>query len=757
MQILYVEDNSFDADLTRRALLKTAPLFTLDIARTQTEALEALQQKTDYDLLLTDLRLPDGSGFALLSYVREQGLPLGVVVITGQGDEEIAVSVLKAGADDYIVKRQDYLEHLALTLENVAQRHRAEIARRERALRVLYLENNPSDIDLTRHHFASHAPHIHLKIVHTEAQVFKQLPGGKNLLEFDALMLDFLWQDLNALDLLKELRQVRGLDLPIIFVTGHGDEELAAQVLRLGASDYVVKSPGYLFRLPGLLENAYHRAQLLREQAALRHSEERFRRLAENAPDVISRFRIAPAFSVEYISPAIMELTGYTPEEFYRNPDLMVEAIHLDDQPLFLDLIQGKSSLANPATFHFIRKDGSSLWLETRSVPVLDNENNLVAIEAIFRDVTERKEAEEHIQRQIQRLNALRTVDTAISASLDLKYTLNVLLEHVVSRLAVHAATILLFNPKTQLLEYSAGTGFRSRAIETISLRLGDGYAGKAALSRSTLHIPDRAVLKDGNGFSDLLASEGFVAYYGTPLVAKGEVKGVLEIYHRGALNPDPEWLSFFETLAGQAAIAIDNAELFENLQHANLDLTQAYDTTLEGWVRALDLRDRETQGHTQRVTEMTVQLARSMRVSESSLLNLRRGALLHDIGKMGIPDSILHKPGPLTTEEWKIMRMHPVYAYDLLAPIDYLRPTLEIPYCHHERWDGSGYPHGTQGEQIPLAARLFTVVDVWDALSSDRSYRQRWQPDQVYNYIRSQSGLHFDPMIVEKFLQLIS
>lgn len=199
---------------------------------------------------------------------------------------------------------------------------------------------------------------------------------------------------------------------------------------------------------------------------------------------------------------------------------------------------------------------------------------------------------------------------------------------------------------------------------------------------------------------------------------------------------------------------------LFEErarLAQAYRELQVAYDTMLKGWVMALDMRDKETEGHSLRVTDLTLALAREWGVDEKEIEHLHRGALLHDIGKIGISDSILRKPGPLTSEEWAIMKQHPQYAYDMLSFSTFLKPALEIPYCHHEKWDGTGYPRGLQGEQIPLAARLFAIVDVWDALISDRPYRSAWSKEQALAYIQNQAGKHFDPKIVPLFVNLVS
>jgi putative nucleotidyltransferase with HDIG domain len=241
------------------------------------------------------------------------------------------------------------------------------------------------------------------------------------------------------------------------------------------------------------------------------------------------------------------------------------------------------------------------------------------------------------------------------------------------------------------------------------------------------------------------------------PLIVKGQIKGVLEVYHRSVHQSDLEWIHLLETLASRAATAIDNAQLFNDLQHSNIELSLAYDATIAGWSRAMDLRDKETEGHTQRVTDLTLKLARVMGIQEAQLTHIRHGALLHDIGKMGVPDNILLKTDTLTDEEWEKMRKHPDLAYQMLSSIRYLEPALDIPYCHHEKWDGSGYPRGLKGEEIPIAARIFAVADVWDAITSDRPYRKGWSKEAALEYIKEQSGKYFDPQVVEEFLELIS
>ena len=387
-------------------------------------------------------------------------------------------------------------------------------------------------------------------------------------------------------------------------------------------------------------------------------------------------------------------------------------------------------------------------WFEARLVPLTDAHNA-----AVIRDVSEHKLKETRIQTQIKRLAALRSIDLAITSSLDLSLILSMLLSHVTAQLGVDAAAALILNLQTNTLEFTAGLGFHTTTLQHTHLRLGEGYAGMAALERKTIHISNLPNRKTDFLRSPMFSLEGFTDYFAIPLIAKSQVRGVMEAFNRSPLKTDPDWLDYLETLAGQAAIAIDSITMFKDLQRSNAELTLAYDATIEGWSHALDLRDRETEGHTRRVSDMTLYLARLMNIEEETLIHIRRGAMLHDIGKMGVPDNILLKPGELDESEWAIMHQHPQYAYEMLSPISYLAPAMEIPYYHHEKWDGTGYPDGLYGDQIPQAARVFAVADVYDALTSDRPYRSAWSCEKAREYIQAEAGRHFDPHVAETFL----
>ena len=543
--------------------------------------------------------------------------------------------------------------------------------------------------------------------------------------------------------------------VPVIIVTDAGSEEVAVEAMKHGAADYGLKSNGHINRLPQTIHAALEKKRLVEEsrqsEDALRDSESKYRDLVENLNDVI--YALDEVGIITYVSPVIQTIAGYSPAEVIGRH--LVELLDPEDAPLLTETF--RSVLAGDlrtSEFRIRVKSGQVIWVRSSSRPIKVG-NRPVGLRGVLTDITEKKQAERRIEHQLQRITSLHAIDMAISSSLDLRVTLKVLIEQVTEQLLVDAAAVSLLNPHTLTLEYAERRGFGTSALQHTNLRMGEGHAGKAAFERRIVAVSDLRGDLGSLGMTPELASEGFVFYCAAPLIAKGRVKGVLEIFHRTPFSPDEEWMDFLTALAIQAAIAIDNAGLFDDLQRSNVELGQAYEPTIEGWSRALDLRERESEGHTQHVVETTLQLARLMGVEEAQLVHLRRGALLHDIGKMGVPDAILFKQGALTDDEWKVMRMHPVNGYRMLSAIPFLRPALDIPYCHHEKWDGTGYPRGLRGEEIPLGARIFAVVDVWDALRSVRPYRPPWPLDKVYEYIRSQTGNYFDPHVVELFLSM--
>ncbi len=379
------------------------------------------------------------------------------------------------------------------------------------------------------------------------------------------------------------------------------------------------------------------------------------------------------------------------------------------------------------------------------------------AVSNLLAEAVKRRRTEAALETRVRRLDALHLIDTAMAEGTDVTIVLRTIIGHVREQLGVDAAAVFTFRGDLQTLRFAAGAGFRTTLIRESELDLGEGLLGSASMDRHMVHERD---LQAGEGRfvrRDLLTQEDFRSYWGVPLIVKGELEGVLELYHRAHDEREPGWYEFLDTLATQTALALNNARLFNTLQVSNLKLRHAYDATIEGWARALELKDHQTVGHSRRVTELTIRLAERMGVSGDALIDFKRGALLHDIGKMGIPDRILLKAGELSPEEWEVMRSHPVTAYELLSPIEFLRNAIAIPYAHHERWDGSGYPNALAGEEIPLAARIFAVADVYDALTSERPYWPAWSKERALAYVVDESGRHFDPAVAAAFVSMIS
>lgn len=355
-----------------------------------------------------------------------------------------------------------------------------------------------------------------------------------------------------------------------------------------------------------------------------------------------------------------------------------------------------------------------------------------------------------------RRLDALHIIETSFASSMDLRTALTTLVEHVHSRLSVDAVSGFVYDRNLQELGSVAGRGFRKTTYGHYRIRVGEGVSGRAALEHEIIYIPDLTRPGPAFQFPEQIAGEGFISAFVVPLIAKGQLRGLLELFYRRFVRNDPEWIGFIETLARQVAVAIDGIQVFDQLQQSLIEQQVAQDAIIESWSRLLEMRGLEPEGHAQRVTAATLNLAQRMGIEDKRLTSIYRGALLHDIGKLLLPDSVAYKAGPLNEKEWELVRLHPVHAYMLLAKIDSFRPDLPIPYCHHEYWDGSGYPRGLKEEQIPLEARIFQVVETWDLMRVDLPYRKAFIERDVLEYIQSQSGKRFDPRVVEKFIATV-
>lgn len=798
-KILIVDDQDFNVAVLEN-LLEREGYRNL---RSTTDSRQVIELYTSFhpDLILLDLMMPHYDGFTIMEQLQAQ-LPAGeyfpILVLTADITAEAKQRALASGAKDFLTKPLDMME-VALRVRNLLETRLLyrQLQDQNQHLEQQVLERTTALTLANRE--LSRAEQKYRTLV-------EHLPVVTYILEFDGVnrttyispqvetMLGFtpaewladpsLWNrqvhphDRARVerDILRADRARQTVDLEYRMLARDGRE-----IWLNGQSVPVHDSEGKPRYAHGILVNITERKQREREleaiatmSAALRTASTR----AEMLPIIVEQLSAllqAEAATLNTVDSNngqwVVEIgqgawagltnvqfqldeviTGYGPaRQVYHNNDVQHDP-RLHERARFsaLQAIAGIPLTAQQQTI-------GVLWVG-RTTPFLSADIRLLtAVADIAANALYRVALYEQTQQGLQRLKALHSIDQTINASIDPHISLNILLEHTLEQLGVDTATVFSLNPHLHQLELAAARGQHARALQYTQLRLGRGLASQVVLARQALHLPHLASAPPDLAQPFLLKADSFRAYYGVPLIAKGQVKGVLELFHRTPLDPDPEWLDFLEALAGQAALAIDNAELFHSLQSSNTELALAYDTTLEGWSRAMDMRDKETEGHTQRVTDMTVRLAQALGLNELETMNARRGALLHDMGKLGIPDSILLKPDKLTEDEWVVMKQHPTYAYEMLAPIAYLRPALDIPYCHHEKWDGTGYPRGLKGEQIPLAARVFAVADVWDALRSDRPYRKGWPDEKVHAYIHEQIGRHFDPQVVDAFERVIA
>lgn len=556
----------------------------------------------------------------------------------------------------------------------------------------------------------------------------------------DLVLLDVMMPGLDGYAVCRRMREDRRLaDVPIVMLTALDDHDSRIEAFNAGADDFVSKP--------------YDRHELRARVATITrlnrsrqlHTERtKLQAIIDRAPHGIV---IAGSDGqVRLLNPTVLRLLGAHADTTGDTSGLVADLFHPSEAGWSMTLIAralDRSDETVTTEGLLKRRDGSTIPVELAASAVPWEHDT--AVQLVVRDIRDRKTSERRIEQQLRHLGTLRDVDLAVSATVDRDAMFGVLLRELHRQAFADGVAVYMADDEGQL-SLSASIGFESAPLPPATpARACDLTALIALLTPEVREA--RAHALEGGRFSQVDA---------VPLLAGTRVTGLLEVARVTADDDPSEWVDFLSALGSSLSVAIEKTRLIDHLRRTADELREAYDRTLEGWVLALDLRDKETEGHTLRVTGLTVKLATAMGFEGDALEHIRRGALLHDIGKIGIPDRILLKPGPLDPDERSLMEKHPVYAYQMLAPIPYLAPALDIPYSHHERWDGTGYPRGLKGEGIPLAARLFALVDVWDALTSDRPYRAAWTPERTLAHIRAQSGTHFDPAVVEVFCGLV-
>jgi HD-GYP domain-containing protein (c-di-GMP phosphodiesterase class II) len=467
-------------------------------------------------------------------------------------------------------------------------------------------------------------------------------------------------------------------------------------------------------------------------------------------PGVVFRARYDQLWKLDFISASCYSLIGYLSNELLGAKNHLFEAIVHPADKAFVHTTRWSAAVDNTpyeVSYRVITQAGDEKTIREIGRCHFEDHRVTAVASGFLVDFPQASPPAPVLNLQDKRLIGLHTIDLAIISNSDLLNTLGVVLEQLLLQFPVEAAGISLVHTKSGVLAPVVMKG------GSLGLSQQLPYAAETAQRvTQTRKICHSELIVMSNSRKSTLH------YIGLPILANHEkASGVLEIFHRHPIQLSNDDMAYLEALAGQAAVGIIISNLSHKASIQEAERNSVNTAVFEGWSRTLELRDLETKGHAQRVAELTVRLAKYMGVGDADQVDIFRGALLHDIGKMGIPDSILQKPGPLDANEQRIVRHHPELAYQLLSSIPGLSKSLDIPYCHHEKWDGSGYPRGLRGEEIPLAARIFSVADVWDALIYDRPYRKAFPADEALQYIKSEAGRHFDPQVVQAFLQLHS
>lgn len=766
LHILYLEDDPLDIELSLATLREYGYQVEYTHVLNKKDFINALDNKK-FDIILADYNLPTFDGISALRIYQQRKPEIPFILVSGTVGEERAIESLKAGAVDYVLKTRlsrlgPVVERALQEAEEHRQREQAQAALKQSKHQLqLVIDNAPDAIWQMdpKLNFTFISPAVYEMTGYTVEEWV-----GTNLAQHTTPK-EFLKMARQAFGALKNYRTFNGITFQALMLRKDGTEfpvEINGRLL--------INEKGLPYGLQGSTRDITSR---IADQRKIKESEERFRVLYNESPDMYTTVE-AGSGHILMCNQRLLKETGYIEHEVIGLP--VYKLCHYEclrkAKTVFDEFFE--TGRIRDEDLCLRRIDGTQIPVSLNADAVRDEEGNILYGIFSWRDITERLRLQEQAQRYLNHQIAANQLALALGETLELTEIYQIIYTHIKQQMDADSFAVSFYDETTKMIRpgyviaddtvtdvskipplelQPEGKGQQSTVIHTGQPVYAPDYQQRLKQSKNVYVIKRNGSVTPGTESDEKTTQSALLV----PMKRFGKTIGVLQVqsYELDAYSQYD--IDLLCALANVASISLQNGELFTNLNAAHQEIGDAYDSTLEGWARALEMRDMETEGHSRRVVDLTVQLARHMGFNEDDLVQIQRGALLHDIGKMSVPDAILQKPAKLTDEEWQVMRLHPVYAYRWLSPIKYLRPCLDIPRFHHERWDGSGYPTGMSGESIPLSARIFAVIDVWDALLSDRPYRDPWSKERALEYIQYHAGQEFDPQVVDAFLGMIA
>lgn len=737
LDFLIVEDNADDAEIISMLLRDNFSGCSVSVAGCEEELVALLDGQVRFSIVISDWSLPQFNGLEALKLIQERKQDAPFFLVSGKIGEEATLAIMKQGAYDYISK--DNLHRLPR-----AVRHALEIYENRK---IAEQDARLISIQATALNASSNA----MVIADSSFKILWVNPACLRLTGYSA-------SEMIGKDCRKFCGGPESAEGAISPSCGGAPVSMSGKVKRKDGKIYLEARTIIPIMDPD--GNPDHIVILKKD--ITRSEQEKLQltldaRLSESIPASGSLDAICSA--------ACMIMAELFPEArfgiyLFTDGERQIQhwySGHGIDYTDIIPALTDREFASDPAisSMRIINGDDhiATLFLKGPLLSAWD-------YGAILRGLAERleKEMQRSISRasiasQIRNISFLKLISRSINATMDFNTVINPILERILEFLSGDAVALYTFEKEKGCLVCRAEFGFRTSNLDK-SIRFGEPYVGIAAEEQRITSVSDFRYI---NGeFAGFIAAEGFLSQHCTPIIIAGKTIGVLELFQRKPFSASPEWLTFFDAIALQTGLALDYNDLYAELQTAYMNLGRSYDAIIEGWSAAMDMRDEITEGHSKRVTSLACALAVRLGLGDADVESIRKGSLLHDIGKIGIPDSVLKKEGPLDEGEWVLMKSHPRLAYEMLSKIPCFEKSLEIPLYHHERWDGSGYPFGLKGKDIPLGARFFAIIDVYDALTSNRPYRDPWVTSRAIEYLRNQAGILFDPELVERFMDMM-